>query len=698
MRRLKATAAAGIVAGVVALSILIASPAQAAGPGWTPDGFSPKAFMLNVTSSVLAAFGNTAAKRALVANSVKYDHGWETLEAQMKSSAASGVPMTVEDYQLAKQQWYVDNGIKAKPGDLTGKKAPQQLSVPATAAKKLVKTNVSGGVGGGAVLGSAYFGFQFGKGISNILGLDESGICKPNFDDGGLVSMITGTDCSDFLKNPNDYVANADVAAIGPGGDCTDKTSTSAGYGDIYGTSTNTHTTFAAAHTTPLCRSVALYGKKSDGSYIKIGYSVTDSVTANPDGSFTVKAHSEKTGNSAYSVGYLWECVKGGTATWGGSSSSFDWTGSSYKSPAGSFCSGGAMVLLLVGSVPDGKGGQLQGGSTVWSQGKDLTPILTDPDRTLQCSITGTDGKTYTASSPAYKESSGANAEPQCPALPDGVAPANVAVQQTGGPTPQKVYDQPTTPAFQSWYSQYPECIDGACSLDLLDKRQTPPVSCFDSAATATACQDWMKDPQKTTDYQCTYGAHNVDLTECYAYGDVFKPEKIAAGQAYTDPATGESVAGQSSPTAAQSNLGKTITDPSDFTGCLDKGWAEANPVEWVMVPVQCALQWAFAPRESVINDDLDGLTKTWGDTTPAKVVTAIQSWKINPSPGGCTASVPFYNQLNSTWITVPIIQACDGDPMGGVMPWVRGVVTVVAGIGAAFACRRVVAKWVDYS
>jgi hypothetical protein len=35
---------------------------------------------------------------------------------------------------------------------------------------------------------------------------------------------------------------------------------------------------------------------------------------------------------------------------------------------------------------------------------------------------------------------------------------------------------------------------------------------------------------------------------------------------------------------------------------------------------------------------------------------------------------------------------------MGGVMPWVRGIVTVITGIGAAFACRRIVAKWVDYS
>ena len=305
-----------------------------------------------------------------------------------------------------------------------------------------------------------------------------------------------------------------------------------------------------------------------------------------------------------------------------------------------------------------------------------------NPDRYLTCSITGNDGITYTLDTPVFKETDGSIPQPECPILPDGVAALNVAVDENGGGQSNNWYNEETTPEYQQWLTDYPECRTGSCKLDLLVLGTSAPASCFD---VGEVCADWFVDPDKVTNYQCTYGTHTVALEECYVYEGVFKPDRIAVGAPYSDPMTGEWSGGQSAATPDQLALGQPVQSPDAIRVCSGLASAGFDPVAWVMRPIQCALEWAFVPRASVINLQGASVMGAWDDTVFGQVGLILAPFAAIPIATGCTGwPVDLVNTWPVPWEWHLVLgEACSGPTavLAGVIRTISGGLLALGGL-----------------
>jgi hypothetical protein len=174
--------------------------------------------------------------------------------------------------------------------------------------------------------------------------------------------------------------------------------------------------------------------------------------------------------------------------------------------------------------------------------------------------------------------------------------------------------------------SAYPLCTDnapvGGCWLDL----QRNGHSCFDGV---TLCAAWTTYESQMT---CYWGPYLMAISTCEAeYSHAFDTETqndpgpsstatpTASASATTQPTT------QALPTSGNNPDPKTGTqttgtdgpapDPGDSGGsnCMGQFWSW-NPVNWVYVPIKCALKWAFIPDaatltslEDQVSGDING-------------------------------------------------------------------------------------------
>lgn len=610
--------------------------ATAAPEPFIPSDSKTRAYMLNILGSVLKGATPDKWRRELLANQNRYNFGLESLDV-----AYNGGKQMNGDF-IKNPSSYDDYVIKAYESELAKKPARP----PATRAAKLEK--FVGGVGGAvAAVTAAQFGFSVGKGISQIIGHDvESGICSPTFEDGGLISTITGTDCEAWLLD-NDFVPNGDVeGGIGLNYCWQNNASLCVTY---IGSYTYSGTNYWCA-------------TSNASSTASVGIAWRTPGTSN--WSQSSMAHATTSTNA--SVG----CVNlGGQRRFGTPSTSGTATTPIYPD-AYEFCAYFSAVNVC---------------------GTPVTPteIPADPERTLQCSITADNGQTYTATSEPYKESDGAVAPPVCPDLPPGVNPVNYTVTEQSPNGTAELYNEDTTPEFQQWLNDFPQCAYGACSTDLLDLRSGTPVSCFD---TGNECADWFADPAKVDNYQCTHGGEPVPLSECYVYAVLFKPGQVEIGAPYADPETGEWSGGQSSPGASQALFGGEVRDPTAARSCYGQGWAEFNPVEWIMQPIQCALEWAFVPRPAVVALEVAKAKDSWDETPPGVMIGTVGAWQVDLSLDGC-------NGVPLTWRgdTVQMLDACPGStlaPLASTSHTISGAVFVIGGI---FALISIVAGVIGY-
>jgi hypothetical protein len=290
-----------------------------------------------------------------------------------------------------------------------------------------------------------------------------------------------------------------------------------------------------------------------------------------------------------------------------------------------------------------------------------LSPLYTpategDPDRTLRCVVLGDDANLYTATSEPYRESDGVLPKPVCPTLPPGVLVDTTTLIEDSPMGSTELWSESVTPEWSAAQSLAPECSTAPCMLDL--RTVGTGLSCFQ---TPTECAEWFADPNRDTDYSCHYGTHAVDLTECYVYAPTFKPDAQSTGELYADPETGTTVGAPAgaAPGSDGSTFGSTVQDPEGSRECFPTGWAVLNPVEWVMKPVQCALQWAFVPRTSVLNTQVATMTATMEGTLPGQLVGAIAGWEFVAPESGCDGITV------DVWFLGPpfqIMQACPGD------------------------------------
>jgi len=205
--------------------------------------------------------------------------------------------------------------------------------------------------------------------------------------------------------------------------------------------------------------------------------------------------------------------------------------------------------------------------------------------------------------------------------------------------------------ATQAWESDYPQCVGNAkCHLDLVKvgPAGSDTGDCFTSAG---RCEGWFSDPDKASNYECTYGPDGgtqttLALSECNVYSVTFNAKSQAAGVGYGDPSTGQAPETQpiARPGSAPADGSDTGTDPGsagsalpgqDGASCFPSGWAAFNPLEWVLKPVKCALVWAFVPSDTETATLRSDVSNSYQSTSLADWMTAIGGFgQINDTSG----------------------------------------------------------------
>lgn len=665
-RRLVRGVSLALALGVTfsALPMVAVQPAQAAVPAageFTPSGSKAREFMVNVISSVLKGATPDKLKREKIANTVKFDFGWETLDAEL------GGGVVKNGAYLKTPDSYDDNVLRMIELHETGQAKSNQIKKPAKVpASKLAKFEKLVGTATGVMIG-AQVGLSVGKGISGLMGFNvDGGLCEPGFEDFGIIGTITGTDCANLYEFHPAYDANGDVVEGVTGGWSCNATSTHC----VRMVSEQIVVPWSGD---PLGQRV--WGFQMQGTGNMYVWYWTDKVPAGT-GQAPIQ-RSDGTGTVATACRNV---VYGGV-----SDPNF-----------------GCMTINAVQGDAR-RNERVVKYSYTNNEATAIVPVESDPnpERTLSCTILGTDGNTYTMDSLPYKGDQGSAATPDCPVLPDGVQPANVKVEEQSPAGTVPVYDEPTTTEFQEWATAYPECRTGACPLYLHKKNAGTAgvglVNCLDLGET---CRDWFSEPNKEDLYQCTYGSHDVALAECNLYEGAFKPERLAVGAPYSDPETGVWSGGQSSPTAGSQLMGSPVQNPEGPRECWPTGWAVFNPVEWIQQPVRCVLEWAFVPRPTVIAMEGVKMQTALDQRAPGQLTSMIGAWSIDPTPmTGCrrVANYSPASAFNTGNGQTVVWDVCPGTEYEWMGTTAKTVVALGFALLVFLAIKRYTGRTVDY-
>lgn len=278
------------------------------------------------------------------------------------------------------------------------------------------------------------------------------------------------------------------------------------------------------------------------------------------------------------------------------------------------------------------------------------------------------------------------------PALPcEAGSVSGVKVdQQVGWGEPQRIFEIE---------DPQPEMVDAVSAaaggapavLDL----NVDGTSCFTDA---TLCVGWPTwNANQKSHLHCTYGGAAVELSHCNVYAPLWPADPNAAPE-YGDPVTGERVIpdtqGQGQPgggtdagTGGFPLTGSSPSDP-DAGNCISGAWSW-NPVDWIFVPVKCALKWAFVPDAEAVSGAVQGI---WADvsTKPpisliAPVVTFVTGW-ADSIGSGCASDM-----ANFGWALVIPCQPPAG--IAGFIGVMRLLVMVAVGGFTMFGIWRMVEK-----
>ena len=169
-----------------------------------------------------------------------------------------------------------------------------------------------------------------------------------------------------------------------------------------------------------------------------------------------------------------------------------------------------------------------------------VTQAQANPSRTFRCTVTFEGGGVVSQTSDSFTEQDQTVPAPSCPAFGPGQIPSSTSIYEVSDDGSLLLATFPTSSEYRSWLTQYPECANGSCLLDLRHSG----FSCFLST---TDCDGWVVDPQRSQNYGCWYGTHLMSISSCFVYGSAFNPESASIGTAYSDPATGLITGGQTS-------------------------------------------------------------------------------------------------------------------------------------------------------
>ncbi|WP_147107541.1 hypothetical protein [Nesterenkonia populi] len=336
----------------------------------------------------------------------------------------------------------------------------------------------------------------------------------------------------------------------------------------------------------------------------------------------------------------------------------------------------------------------------------------------------------------------GDRALPGMPAVTEdfGVPHSVEVVHPDSGET---VLEQETSPEFRGFAESHPECLDGTCSLELMEAQEDGGLG----LVSAERGRDWTERVESFDDYAttdglvCVYGGELLQLSECRALAHDYNAEHQNAGTVNVDPESGEWSGDYNSPSSsglaeadrqaeadrdfeearereseamnedaedrqdeamnAQQGQPGQLEGPQAFTNPLgahlpqqgtatgtSPAWAQPttmeapgaapdpegergcewgeiswNPVSWVLVPVQCALAWAFVPSSASTEVSVGQGLSSWNNNIIGSTIGlgfGIDGvlTPFNRDAGGCSMSL----DLDFGLASVPIgLDFCDG-------------------------------------
>jgi hypothetical protein len=633
--KLSALAASTGVATLVVLSLGlgVAAPAQAITIG---DADELWRYVQTVKSSQLAALQATYAdttpwrlnqSRMLASNAPGY-----TVQHVMGNAGADAVSEVIP---------IKNAGIDPKPGakmkiGIGGK----GITLPAFRPKEFIKS----AVGGGPMLALTAFLFRadIANGLLSFKSIDANGAVCGAPDNNEFINIITGQDCAAWKMN-EEYEANSDVV-IGVRG----------------GWSCGTPVGFPK----------------------EVCYRLTGAVAYVRDGTDSMR--------------YTFDYTIGGVASGGLSSPE-------YRNQQGAWQYANAEAQQLYWQLVDssrGKGEMIsfwngnghsdrltEYRATPTSPPAVATQSDPDPERQFECRVYQVSGPVLTGYSEPFRESTREMATPNCPATTDGSTPRLVEVYEVGDGMSELVWHEEPTEAHIAYEQEFGElCKIQTCLLDLV--QLSSGTSCF---GLKNACDGWMTSPTRDADYGCTYGGRAQPIQECHVYANIFNEQKRLAGNAWADPATGNDVGGGTSLRYDEALMGLPGRSPTALRDCGGTGWGEPNPLQWVLKPIQCALEWAWIPSPVKVGLEMEKVKQAWEETFPGKFSTMVGSWSVHPSVGGCSKDVVLMGT------PIKLANACPGGMLEGLAVTSRYATSLGMTIIVVLAVKRAVGGTVGY-
>lgn len=619
-------------------AVPVVAPAAGSDTDFTPSGNKARKYMINVLGSMLGPMTPKSWQREMIANEYQYQHSWDDLNTRYGYSANSlNANGEMAPIPKAGSGSYDDVVIDAYEKQFArGGKGGVKMAAPAIKPNK-VRQAVNKAGGAALALTALPIGFNFASGTMGIFGYDLNGdVCamQPGLDQ-NLFSTLSGVDCGAWQMTEDAMgAANSDVQ-VGIVGQV-------------------------------VCQS------SSDACVQIVGYGP---LISPGNGKSYQMACSIRTGTPNPQRMYMWENRRF-NGDLRSSTSAGPYSALGAPNACAGFAGAAPWAFIVVGgaegtdNVEITRYGFTNNSNQGFETGESgvLEQMEADPVRSIVCSVVGSDGITYTAESEPYRDSDGSIAPAECPGLPDGVYPASAQLQEkVNGATTPLGDRADVTDEFAAWWAAYPECRGGACALDLKIKSAKPKLdSCFDLGID---CVGWFAEPDKNDKYQCTYGTHDVSLTECYAYSGLFEPGRIEAGAPYSDPMTGEWSGGSNTPSPDRQGFGQAVQNPDFGRSCNGLASTGFDPVAWVMRPVQCALEWAFVPRPAVLDVSMASVGAKWDGTMPGQLGAALGGWEFVAPPSGCAGILVDVFFLGDPF---HILASCPGDVFAPVADWSR--------------------------
>lgn len=317
---------------------------------------------------------------------------------------------------------------------------------------------------------------------------------------------------------------------------------------------------------------------------------------------------------------------------------------------------------------------------------------VADPQRTLSCRVKWSNGTTTTGTGASYKEGGGlpiSLAGTGCgtawSARPSGTIPEKISVDSDGGTGIRTINEHDIAPEMM------PAPGGDGSGLRLEKVVGTTVTSCMTWEAN---CSNWWGETdsgQVPGVYRCTFGGASVALTECGPYRYTF--DAPTSTPTITNPSTGTTTQWSSSPSPGNSTNPGTGPGTGQWPAdqCFAEGYSSVqNPVDWVLLPVKCALVWAFVPRTSTVTAAQTTVTTAWESSAPGSWANALTGWAFVAPGDGCGGvTLPLSTWFGHGVSNISMLNSCPGSPLQFVAGLCRTVIFIMCALGLVMSVTR---------